>query len=78
MNSHLGLATHVTLSIHEGKQFVLFCHYYYFPNHGVLGYVTEHIIKKFSMNRGASTWFRMFGATMWNLFIIEPYFHCIF
>jgi hypothetical protein len=30
------------------------------------------------MNRGAMTWFRMFGATMWNLLIIEPFFHWIF
>ncbi len=26
------------------------------------------------MNRGAMTWLRMFGATMWNLLIIEPFF----
>jgi hypothetical protein len=45
------------------------------PNHSVLGYVMELIIKKFSMNRGAMTWFRMFGATMWNILIIEPFFH---
>jgi hypothetical protein len=30
--------------------------------------------KKFSMNRGAMTWFRMFGAIVWNLLIIEPFF----
>ncbi len=48
-----------------------------FPNHGVLGYVMELIIKKFSMNRGATTWFRMFGVTMWNLLII-PFFHWFF
>jgi hypothetical protein len=35
----------------------------------------ELIIKKFSMNRGATTWFRMFGASMGNLLIIEPFFH---
>jgi hypothetical protein len=35
----------------------------------------ELIIKKISMNRGAMTWFRMFGAIMWNLLIIEPFFH---
>jgi hypothetical protein len=29
----------------------------------VLGYAIEGIIKKFSMNRGAMTWFKMFGAT---------------
>ncbi len=34
----------------------------------------ELIIKKFFMNRGAMTWFRMFGPTMWNLLIIEPFF----
>jgi len=34
----------------------------------------EFIIKKFSMNRGATTWFRMFGAIVWNLLIIEPFF----
>jgi hypothetical protein len=26
------------------------------------------------MNRGAMAWFRMFGATIWNLLIIKPYF----
>jgi hypothetical protein len=26
------------------------------------------------MNRGATTWFRMFGAIAWNLLIIEPFF----
>jgi hypothetical protein len=50
----------------------------YLLNHGVLGYVMELIIKKFSMNRGATTWFRMFGTTVWNLLIIEPFFHWIF
>jgi hypothetical protein len=34
----------------------------------------ELVIKKFSMNRGATTWFKMFGVTMWNLLIIEPFF----
>jgi hypothetical protein len=34
----------------------------------------EFVIKKNSMNRGATTWFRMFGVTMWNLLIIEPIF----
>ncbi len=34
----------------------------------------ELVIKKFSMNRGATIWFRMFGATMWNLLIIEAFF----
>ncbi len=34
----------------------------------------ELIIKKFSMNRGVMTWFKMFETTMWNLLIIEPFF----
>jgi hypothetical protein len=34
----------------------------------------ELIIKKFSMNRGAPTWFIMFGTIVWNLLIIEPFF----
>ncbi len=38
----------------------------------------EFIIKKFSINRGAMTLFRMFRAIMWNLLIIEPFFHRIF
>jgi hypothetical protein len=33
--------------------------------------------QKFSISRGASTWFRMFVITMWNLLIIEPFFHWI-
>jgi hypothetical protein len=36
------------------------------------------IHQKVLNNRGATTWFRMFGATMWNLLIIEPFFHWIF
>jgi hypothetical protein len=35
----------------------------------------EFVIKKISMTKGASTWFRMFGAMVWNLLIIEPFFH---
>jgi hypothetical protein len=35
----------------------------------------ELVIEKFSMNRGAMTWSKMFGVTMWNLLIIEPFFH---
>jgi len=50
---------------------------WYLPNHD-LGYAMELIIKKFKMNKGASTWCRMFGATVWNLLIIEPFFHWIF
>jgi hypothetical protein len=46
-----------------------------FPNHGVLGYGMGLIIKKFLMNRGEMTWFRMFKITMWNLLIIETFFH---
>jgi hypothetical protein len=38
----------------------------------------EFIIEKFSMNRGARTWFKMLGAIVWNLLIIEPFFHRIF
>jgi hypothetical protein len=34
----------------------------------------ELVIKKFSMNRVAMTWFRMFGAIVWNPLIIEPFF----
>jgi hypothetical protein len=34
----------------------------------------ELIIKKFSMNKGALTWFIMFGTIVWNLLIIEPFF----
>jgi len=44
------------------------------PKPQCLGYAMEFIIKKFSMNRGAMTWFRMLGATVWNLLIIEPFF----
>jgi len=40
----------------------------------VLGYVMELVIKKFSMNRGATTWFKIFGATMWNLLILNWFF----
>jgi len=34
----------------------------------------ELIIKKFSMNKGATTWLKMFKATMWNLLIIDHFF----
>jgi len=34
----------------------------------------EFVIKKFLVNRGATTWFRMCGTTMWNLLINEPFF----
>jgi hypothetical protein len=38
----------------------------------------EFIIKKFSMNTGATTWFRMFEVIVWKLLIIEPFFHWFF
>jgi hypothetical protein len=38
----------------------------------------ELVIKKLSMIGGAMIWFRKFGATMWNLLIIEPLFHRVF
>jgi hypothetical protein len=34
----------------------------------------ELIIKKFSMNRGAMTWFRMFGSIVWNLLLLNHFF----
>jgi hypothetical protein len=34
----------------------------------------ELIIRKFSTSRVALTWFRMFGAMLWNLLIIESFF----
>ncbi len=58
------------------KESSLFCFVIMiFPNHGVLGYGMGLIIKKFLMNRGEMTWFRMFKITMWNLLIIETFFH---
>jgi hypothetical protein len=51
---------------------------WYIPNHSVLGYVMAFMIRKFSMNRGASTWFTMFGVMVQTLLIIEPFFHWIF
>jgi hypothetical protein len=63
------------LSMKEGG---LFCFVIMIsPKPWCLKYVMELIIKKFSMNRGAMTWFRMFRTTMWNLLIIEPFFHWI-
>jgi hypothetical protein len=38
----------------------------------------ELIIRKFSMSRGALTWFKMFGVTILNVLIIETFFHSIF
>jgi hypothetical protein len=35
----------------------------------------EFIFEKFSMSRGALTWFRMFEATVWNFLVIKPFFH---
>ncbi len=50
---------------------------WYLPNHNVLGYVMGLIFKMISMNRGALTWFKMFGVMVWTLSIIEPFFHWI-
>jgi len=45
---------------------------WYLPNHSVLDYAMELIIKNFSMNKGATTWFRMFGIYwLLNHFFIE-------
>jgi hypothetical protein len=44
------------------------------PNHNVLSYVMGFIIKKFSMNKGALTWFKFFGVMVRNLSIIETIF----
>jgi len=65
------------LSMKEDNLFFFF-HYDISQNHSVLGYVMELIIENFSMSRGATTWFKMFGAIVWNLLIIEPFFHRIF
>jgi len=48
------------------------------PNHNVLSYVMGFIIKKFSMNKGALTWFKFFGVMVRNLSIIETIFQWIF
>jgi hypothetical protein len=50
---------------------------WYLPNHNVLGYVMGLIFKMISMNRGALTWFKMFGVMVWTLSMIEPFFHWI-
>jgi hypothetical protein len=34
----------------------------------------EFVIKKFSMNKGAATWFRMLGVIVRNLLTIEQIF----
>jgi hypothetical protein len=49
-----------------------------FPKPRCLGlwYGTYH--QKVFNKWGALIWFIMFGATMWNLLIIEPFFHWIF
>jgi len=44
------------------------------PKPQCLGYAMEFIIKKISMNRGAMTWFKMLGATLWNLLILNHFF----
>jgi hypothetical protein len=51
--------------------------WWYLPNHNVLGYIMGLIIKMISMNKGALTWFKMFGVMVWTLSIIEPFFHWI-
>jgi hypothetical protein len=50
--------------------------WWYFPKHSVLGYAMEFIIKKFSGVQ--QFWFIIFRAIVWNLLIIEPFFHWIF
>jgi hypothetical protein len=60
------------LSMKEGS---LFCFVMMIsPKPQCLGYAMEFIIKTFIMNKGAMTWFGMFGPTMWNLLIIEQFF----
>ncbi len=64
------------LSMKEGN---LFCFVIMiFPKPRCLGlcYGTYH--QKVLNEWGALIWFRMFGTTMWNLLIIEPFFHWIF
>jgi hypothetical protein len=34
----------------------------------------EFVIKKFSVNSGAMTWFKMFGAIVWNLLLLNNFF----
>jgi hypothetical protein len=79
MCSHLGPIYNTCYLIYLWRKVVCFVlSQWYFPSHNILGYVMEHIIKKFSMNRGAPTWFRMLRAIVWNLLIIEPFFHWSF
>jgi hypothetical protein len=60
------------------KIICFFLSLWYLPKPRCLRYVMELIIENFSMSRGATTWFKMFGAIVWNLLIIEPFFHRIF
>jgi hypothetical protein len=76
--SHLGPTTHVTLSIHEGKYFVLFCCNDISQPTMSWGMLWNLSLKTISMNRGTLTWFRMFGTIVWNLLIIEPFVHWFF
>jgi len=62
--SSLGSTIHVTLFVHGGLDSLL---KWYPPNHDVLCYAMELIIRNFSMSRVALTWFRMFGAMLSNL-----------
>ncbi len=80
MCSHLG-GNNTCYHIYPWRNvvcFVLFCRNDIFPNHDVLSYAIELIIKNISMNRGASTWFQMFGAIVWNILIIGPFFYWFF
>jgi hypothetical protein len=65
--SSLGSTIHVTLFIHGGLD-SLFCFVIMIsPKPWCLCYAMELIIRNFSMGRVALTWFRMFGAMLWNL-----------
>jgi hypothetical protein len=55
------------LTMKEGS---LFCFVIMiFPKTQWLGYAMEFIIKKFSMNSGATIWFIMFRVIVWNLLL---------
>jgi hypothetical protein len=56
------------LCMREGSLFCFFIMIYPKPWCLRLCYGTYH----------ATTWFRMFGVTMWTLLIIKPFFHWIF
>ncbi len=70
--SHLGPTPHVILSICEGRYFVLFC------TNDISQTTVFWVMLWNLLVRSASTWFRMFGIIVWNLLIIEPFFHWIF